>query len=75
MTLGAFEDPNHKGNSKKYHIGAPCIKPNCEQPAGTAWSPLLCFECNVKRIRKINQQFINILLINRELEEEAEDTP
>jgi hypothetical protein len=49
----AFEDPANAGNSPKYHTGEKCIEPGCERPAGTAWSPYWCFECNVKRLRRI----------------------
>lgn len=55
MNLEAFEDPNHEGNSIKYHSGKPCITPDCERPAGTLWSHLWCFECNVQRMKKITR--------------------
>lgn len=51
--LIAYEDPNHSGNSPKYHTGKSCITPGCDNPAGTAWSKLWCFKCNVKRIKGI----------------------
>ena len=54
--LEAFEDPNHRGNSTKYHTGKPCVTPGCLNPAGTAWSPLWCQPCNVDRIRRITRQ-------------------
>ena len=50
--LRPFEDPGHEGNGAKYLTGKPCI--DCGNPAGTAWSPHWCFECNVKRIKRIN---------------------
>lgn len=49
----AYKDPNHEGNSAKYHTGARCIE-GCGRPAGTWWSPLWCFECNVKRMNRIS---------------------
>ena len=52
-----FEDPNHEGNSNKYHTGKLCVERHCNNPAGTAWSPRWCFECNVKRMRDISNQF------------------
>jgi len=52
--LEAFEDPNHPDNSDRYHTGKPCITKGCNKPAGTWWSPLWCFECNVQRIRRID---------------------
>lgn len=58
--LIAFEDPDHKGNQPEYHTGKPCIEPECDRPAGTAWSALWCFECNLERIRRINKQLTAI---------------
>lgn len=52
-TLIAFEDPNHQGNSLQYHTGKSCVVVGCDSPAGTAWSPLWCFEHNVQRMRRI----------------------
>ena len=51
--MDAYKDPDNPGNSAKYHTGKPCIE-WCDKPAGTAWSKLWCFECNVKRIDRIN---------------------
>lgn len=56
--MKSFENSNHEGNSSKYHTGKKCI--SCNNPAGTAWSPLWCFECNVRRIKKINSQLENL---------------
>jgi len=66
MPLEAFEDPENVGNSPKYHTGKKCIEKGCNKPAGTAWSPFWCFECNVKRMKRIAQQLEN-LLTNRNL--------
>lgn len=55
-----FDDPNDEGNSPKYHTGKLCIE-GCGRLAGTAWSPYFCFECNVKRIRRINEELDQIL--------------
>jgi hypothetical protein len=52
--LLAFEDPDHEGNSEKYHTGKKCIE--CEKPAGTAWGPFWCFEHNVSRMKRISAQ-------------------
>lgn len=49
----AFEDKNHEKNSAKYHTGKPCTKQGCTSPAGTWWSPTLCFEHNVARLNRI----------------------
>lgn len=54
--MKAFEDPNHEGNSEKYHTGKICITEGCENPAGTAWSPFWCFECNVERMKRVSRQ-------------------
>lgn len=53
MTLLAFENPSHEGNSATYHTGKPCIENGCEAPAGTRWSPLWCFAHNVARMKRI----------------------
>lgn len=29
----AYADPDHEGNSAKYHTGKTCITKGCEQPA------------------------------------------
>jgi hypothetical protein len=57
--MAGYDDPNHEGNSAKYHTGKLCIE-GCGRPAGTAWSPYWCFECNVERINRINEQFEQI---------------
>jgi len=51
--IQGYNDPEHEGNSAKYHTGEICITPGCRNPAGTAWSPFWCFQCNVKRIDRI----------------------
>jgi hypothetical protein len=61
MQLEKYKDPNDEFNSPKYHTGKDCIEPGCSKPAGTWWSPLWCFECNVKRIDRISGQFEMIL--------------
>jgi hypothetical protein len=53
----ASRDPNHEGNSAKYHTGKPCIVSGCEKPAGTLWGPYWCFEHNVERLERIGGQF------------------
>ena len=59
--MAGYDDPNHEGNSSKHHTGKPCIELGCNNPAGTAWGPHWCFECNVKRISRISGQFDNML--------------
>lgn len=55
-----FEDPNYSGNSAEHHTGKPCIEAGCNRPAGTAWSPHWCFECNVERMRRIDRRLSEI---------------
>lgn len=58
--LKAFEDPNNEGNTAKYHTGKPCVE-GCGRPAGTAWSKFWCFECNVARMKGIENSMVDIL--------------
>jgi len=53
--IDAYEDPGHEGNSEKYHTGKECCETGCARPAGTAWSPYWCFECNIQRINRITR--------------------
>jgi len=57
--MPGYDDPNDEGNSEKYHTGKLCIECG-KRPAGTAWSPYFCFECNVKRIKRIDEQLKQI---------------
>lgn len=52
--MHAYQDPAHEGNGAKYHTGKSCIERGCDRPAGTKWSPLWCFECNVERMNRID---------------------
>jgi|LSQX01.3.fsa_nt_gb hypothetical protein len=54
---GGYNDKNCEKNSAKYHTGKKCIEHNCNNPAGTAWSPYWCVDCNIKRIDNITEQF------------------
>lgn len=49
-----YENPEHDGNSAKWHTGKQCVEKGCKRPAGTWWSPLWCFDHNVKRMRKVS---------------------
>jgi hypothetical protein len=51
-----YQNRNNKWNSSEYHTGKDCIEPGCHNPAGTWWSPLWCFQCNVKRMDRITMQ-------------------
>ena len=66
--MAGYDDLNHEGNSKKYHTGKSCIE-GCGRPAGTKWSPYWCFECNVKRINRINSQLKQITKTNKSVRE------
>ena len=59
--MAGYDDPNHDGNSEKYLTGKLCIEPDCDQPAGTAWGPHWCFEHNVKRLNRIDEQFTKMV--------------
>lgn len=48
-----YQNPRHEGNSAQYHTGKACIEKGCSNPAGTFWSPLWCFDHNVKRMTRI----------------------
>jgi hypothetical protein len=52
---GKYDDPNSEGNQPKYLSGRKCAE-GCGRDAGTAWSPYWYFECNVKRISRIDAQ-------------------
>lgn len=57
--MGGFDDRDDPGNSDGYLTGKLCLN-GCGRPAGTAWSPYLCFECNVERISRIDEQLREI---------------
>lgn len=59
--LPAYADPAHPGNSAEHHTGKPCIEKDCDEPAGTAWSPFWCFGCNVKRMQRIDASLTTML--------------
>ena len=53
-----WRDPNHRGNSLQHaKLGRKCIERGCNEPAGTAWSPLWCFRHNAERMDRIDAQF------------------
>ncbi|MGW1422677.1 hypothetical protein ACWAT4_21485 [Bradyrhizobium manausense] len=49
-----YENPEHDGNSAKWHTGKQCIEKGCKKPAGTWWSPHWCFDHNVERMQRIS---------------------
>lgn len=50
-----YKDKKCEENSSKYHTGKECVENNCDKPAGTAWSPYFCVDCNIKRMEKIDE--------------------
>ena len=56
-----YQDPKHEGNHSRHNTGLPCIESGCKRPAGTAWSPYWCFECNVKRMDHVCKQMGDML--------------
>lgn len=61
MSVKGYNDPDHIGNSAKYHTGKPCIEDGCIEPAGTAWSSHWCFRHNVERIDKVTEGMKRII--------------
>lgn len=55
--MPGYDDRDDPRNGSEYWTGEVCIEPGCTNPAGTAWSPYWCYDCNVKRIDRINRQF------------------
>lgn len=43
-----------------YRTGRLCITPGCYKPAGTAWSPYWCAECNAERMERITRNLEQI---------------
>jgi hypothetical protein len=60
--MPGYDDRDDPGNSSEYWTGKKCIESGCNNPAGTKWSPYWCFECNVKRIKRIDSQFAKMLV-------------
>lgn len=51
--MNNYENPAYQGNSAQWHTGKKCVE-GCGRPAGTTWSPLWCFPCNVVRMNRIS---------------------
>lgn len=56
-----YKNLEHPGNSVKFRTKALCITPNCPNLGGTAWSPLWCVKCNIKRMDRIDKGLNDIL--------------
>ena len=71
----AYADVTNPGNGAAYWTGLPCINDDCDHPAGTAWSHLWCFRCNVRRIDKITRSLeeIHEQLLREKAEMQAAD--
>ena len=50
-----YQDPDNPKNGPEFHTGKICIESGCERLAGTRWSPLWCFQCNVVRMDRISK--------------------
>jgi hypothetical protein len=55
-----FEDPRNEGNSGAYITGRSCMVGGCQEPAGTAWSPLWCLKHNISRMNQIEEVYRNV---------------
>lgn len=65
--LEPADDPNHKGNSKRYlKPGKKCATVGCPNTPGTWWSPYWCQPCNGERLRRISGQ-LNSIMANTEM--------
>lgn len=58
--MNKWEDPDYYGNSSAHHTGQTCVEVDCDEPAGTVWSPYWCFRCNVKRLKRITASMEDI---------------
>lgn len=57
---GNYRDKTHPYNSEKYHTGKECAAAKCHNPAGTAWSPYWCVDCNIQRMDEIASEMAEI---------------
>ncbi len=55
----SVEDVRHNGYSEKYRSGTKCLE--CDEPAGTAWTPHWCPKCDIKRKRQISDSLASML--------------
>lgn len=51
----SYHDPYSPGNAPGHRTGKTCIEEGCDRPAGTAWSPHWCVECNILRMDRIEK--------------------
>lgn len=59
--MNDYKDPNDPGNGNGYHTGLSCINNNCDEPAGTLWSPYWCVKHNIQRMDMITMQILQIV--------------
>ena len=52
-----YRDLSDKGNGVAYQTGRLCIEPDCNEQAGTAWSPYWCVAHNIDRLDRIGSFF------------------
>ena len=55
--IKGYKNPKDEGHGSKYHTGKKCIEKDCNNHAGTRWSPYWCKECNIKRMDNITKNF------------------
>ena len=55
-----YEDKNCFENSAEFLSGLRCYEKDCENEAGTAWSPYFCVDCNIKRMKRIDKNLKEI---------------
>ena len=58
--MKAYQDRADPRNGPNYQTGKACIENGCNEPAGTWWSKLWCFDCNVERMNRIDAQFAKV---------------
>ena len=56
--MSGYDDRNDPGNGISFLTGKPCIE--CGAPAGTYWGKYWCFDCNVRRINRIDKELRKI---------------
>ncbi len=63
----AGRDRNHPANGSGFWTGQVCVEDGCVGPAGTAWSRLWCFDCNVERMDRITKSLERLSSQDREI--------
>lgn len=61
VDVGDYRDRAAFGNSIEYRTGRLCLTEGCINRAGTAWSPLWCVDCNIKRMDMLRRRLATML--------------